>query len=108
MAYTCFISFCYFLSSKAFELKYHFCFNDCIFKQHDKISCLCTFLFASLKQECNYNESIGKNVLFNLNDLKIVIQSIAMRGFFRTLLNSLKIFIPVRRRKKLGFCFLNI
>ena len=71
-------------------------------QQHDKISCLCTFLFASLKQECNYNELTSEKnggiVLFNLNDLKIVIQTIALRGFFRTLLNSLKVFIPVSHK----------
>ena len=57
---------------------------------------MCTFLFASLKHDQYYDDSNTKHILFNLNDLKIAIQSVAMRGYLRTLLNSLKIFIPVR------------
>jgi hypothetical protein len=66
------------------------------YAQYDKISCLCTFLYASLKIE--YIESNCRNdkhIIFGLDDLKTAIQTTALRGFLKTLLNSLKIFMLV-------------
>ncbi len=66
------------------------------YAQHDKISCLCTFLYASLKFE--YIDEKYKNdrhIIFGLDDLKDAIQITALRGFLKTLLNSLKIFVLV-------------
>ena len=88
-----------------------------ILKQHDKISCLCTFLYASIKiqalptitsakQQTPKLKQIGKSIsktsiqdiksiLFDLNDLKEAIQFAACKSYLRTLLNSLRIFLPV-------------
>lgn len=110
------------------------------YQHHDKISCLTTFLNASMRQQFNnslhaqqqqqqqnQNQTAVKDqqqqqqrskklgsdrsyssaskspttpgssklsVLFGLNDLKDAIQIASSRSYLRTLLNSLKIFIP--------------
>ena len=113
-------SFCNFLPSILKKLKKLFIYffnKNCIFKQHDKISCLCTFLYASIKiqalptitsakQQTPKLKQIGKSIsktsiqdiksiLFDLNDLKEAIQFAACKSYLRTLLNSLRIFLPV-------------
>jgi len=74
------------------------------YEQHDKISCLCTFLYSSMMLTCpNINALLqaskntttsGKSVLFGLNELKEVVLIAASSSYLRTLLNALKIFIP--------------
>jgi len=74
------------------------------YQQHDKISCLCTFLYASMrgvdvslyklkKVEIN-TKTNPKNILFDLSDLKEAIIAAASKSYLRTLLNALKIFTP--------------
>ncbi len=75
------------------------------YQQHDKISCLCAFLYASMKHAVPINEKINKmselktntrskSILFGLDDLKEAVQVAASKSYLRTLLNSLKIFLP--------------
>ncbi len=71
------------------------------YQQHDKISCLCSFLYASLKHPVHIPMAAAsgtlykvKSILFGLNDLKEAIQMTASKSYLRTLLNSLKIFLP--------------
>ena len=74
------------------------------YQQHDKISCLCTFLYASMqdinisslklkKADVNTKTNL-KNILFDLNDLKEALIEAASKSYLRTLLNALKIFTP--------------
>ena len=76
------------------------------YQQHDKISCLCAFLYASMKHPVSINDKINrmselranntrsKSILFGLDDLKEAVQVAASKSYLRTLLNSLKIFLP--------------
>ena len=74
------------------------------YQQHDKISCLCTFLYASMRgvnvsslklKKTDVNTKMNpKNILFDLNDLKDALIEAASKSYLRTLLNALKIFTP--------------
>ncbi|CAF0723942.1 unnamed protein product [Brachionus calyciflorus] len=67
------------------------------YKNHDKISILCSFLYASMKINANLSprvDSKNKSILFDLNDLKEAIQIAASRSFLRILSNALRIFTP--------------
>ncbi len=67
------------------------------YQQHDKISCLCAFLYSSMKLSWPNVSGLakaGQSVLFGLNELKEVVQIAASKSYLRTLLNALKIFIP--------------
>ena len=72
-----------------------------ICKTHDKISCLCSFLFASMKLNLSANKIKAINDkpenqnIFNLADLKEAIQVAAYKSYLQTLLNAVRIFIPV-------------
>ena len=74
------------------------------YQQHDKISCLCSFLYASMKYSVSFADRLNKidpkanlkvkSILFGLDDLKEAVQMAASKSYLRTLLNSLKIFLP--------------
>jgi hypothetical protein len=65
------------------------------YPNHDKISCLCSFIYASMNYYIIPSSDDKKNsILFSLSNLKDAIQVAASKSYLRTLLNGLKIFQP--------------